>query len=118
MSNVQEFATAAAGYKDITPEKFHAKKRGRSVNRREKRNVSIDSRIIREQLSLHFANREFRKEMKQFQKTVEEVAGRGIHDIPMPEHLVALKANAKLAETNYAGARLIKAAMQAYPPLS
>lgn len=116
--NVQEFATTASNYREHTFEKhFAKKKRGRSVNRQEKRNGTIDSRIIRDKLAAQFANREFRKEMKQFEKTVQEASGRGIFDIPMPEFLVALKETAHLASNNLEAARITKAAMEKYPPL-
>lgn len=94
------------------------KKRGRSCNRREKRIHCGQSRIIADKLIAVHANKEFKREIKQFEKMVSEAAGRGIHDIPMPEYLANLKETAQLAEGNYTMAHISKSAMDKYPPLT
>ena len=116
-SDVQGFANASGSYKQVTYSKHLSKKRGRSFNRRERRNSSMESRIIRDVLAASFASKELRKEMKQFEKTVGEAAGRGIHDIPMPEFLTSLRDTAKLAEGNLKMAQISFEAMSQVPPL-
>lgn len=117
-NNVQEFAQSASNYRNLTLKKNLAKKRGRACNRQEKRNGTVESRIIRDALALGYARKEFRKEMKQFEKTVSEAGARGIHDIPMPEFLSTLRDNARLAENNLEAAKISKAAMDRFPPMS
>lgn len=94
------------------------RRRGRSYTRKEKKRFSLDSRIIRDSLQVSFAQKEFRREMKQFEKTVQEAAGRGIHDIPLPDFLATLKDAAKVAEGNFTVACISKDAMSKYPPLT
>jgi hypothetical protein len=118
MSDVQGFANASASYKQVTYSKHLTKKRGRSFNRKERRNSCTVNRIMRDSLAASFASKEFRKEMKQFEKTVEGAAGRGIHDIPVPEFLTTLHETAKLAEGNLKMAQISYDAMSKYPPLS
>lgn len=118
MSDVQGFANNTSSYKQVTYEKHLTKKRGRSYNRKERRNKCMESRIVREQLASSFAAKEYRKEMKQFEKTVSEASGRGIHDIPMPEFLVDLREASKLADGNLKMAQISHEAMTKYPPLS
>jgi len=93
------------------------KKRGRSYNRQEKRSLSKESRLIRDELILNFASREFRREMNQFEKTVKEGASKGIFDIPMPPHLADLRSNFMIAEGNLKAAQIAIEAMQKFPPL-
>lgn len=118
VSNVQEFAQSASDYKELTLDKNLKKKRGRSCVRREKRHSSIDSRIMRDRLASSFAYREFRKEMKQFEKTKTEAAQRGIYDIPEPEFLGILRESSNLADANLKSANVSKAAMDQFPPLT
>ena len=113
--NVQEFAQSASDYKELKLPKVFSKKRGRACSK--KLNVSLDSRILRDQLVASYMNKELRREMKQFEKTVGEVAGRGVHDTPLPDNIVSLRANVLLAEGNLTGARISKEAMTKYPPL-
>lgn len=115
--NFQEIAQSATNYKSIIPEKVIRKKRGRASTRQEKRRVSIDSRIIIEQLSHSFALKEYKKEKSQYDKLLKEVGGRGIMDIEVPPFLAELKQKARLAEGNLKSAQISKAAMEAFPPL-
>ncbi len=114
--NAQELSQSASNYKEATLTKVLSKKRGRACNKRNKNN-SLDSRILRDQLIVSYMNKELRREMKQFEKTVHEVSGRGVNDIPLPDSIAILRENVKLAEGNLVEARISKAAMDKYPPL-
>lgn len=116
--DVQELANSASNYQDLTLEKVLKKKRGRSCIKQEKRNRTLDTRIACDKLAASYAKRELSKEQKQFEKTVQEAAGRGVHNIPQPEALTTLRDNAKLAEVNLVSAVIAKSAMDTYPPLA
>jgi hypothetical protein len=116
ISDVQNNVDTSSSYKKVYVKNL-TKKRGRSCNRKERRLGCMDSRIMRDKLSASFASKEFRKEMKHFEKTVSEAAGRGVHDIPMPEFLLTLRDTAKLAEQNLKVAQITRDAMNACPPL-
>jgi len=115
--NVREIIQSSANYKQLTLDKTINKKRGRASIRREKRGGNIYNRVIRDTLAASFASKEYRKEVKQFEKTVSEAAGRGIFDIPMPEYIAELKEAAQLAEGNLKQAHIAKQCMEEYPPL-
>lgn len=114
--NAQELSQSASNYKEATLHKVLSKKRSRACTKRGK-TATLDSRILRDQLIVSYMNKELRREMKQFEKTVHEVSGRGVHDIPLPDSIVILRENVKLAENNLVSARCAKAGMDKYPPL-
>ena len=109
--NAQEFAQSASNYKEIEVAKVLSKKRGRACNKKEKVQT-LETRIMRDQLVVSFMNRELRREMKQFEKAAHEMTG-----LPVPESIVILRENVKLAEGNLTGAYCSNAAMDKYPPL-
>ncbi len=114
--NSQELSQSASNYKEATLTKVLSKRRGRACNKRSKNNT-LDSRILRDQLIVSYMNKELRREMKQFEKTLHEVSGRGVHNISMPESIAVLRENVRLAEDNLTGARISREAMDKYPPL-
>jgi hypothetical protein len=111
----QDLSESASGYKKLTLTKNLSKKRGRACSKR--RRDTLDNRIMRQQLIVSYMNREFRREMNQFEKTVRESGGKGMTELVMPESLAALKENVKLAEGNLLSARSAKAGMDKFPPL-
>lgn len=117
MFDVQDYAGDASSYKKLTYTKNLSRKRGRSFNRREKRATCTESRIMRDKLAASFAGKEFRREMKQFEKTTSEAATRGIHDIPMPDFLVSLRDTMRLHEGNLTSAHIAHEVMNKFPPL-
>ena len=97
--------------------KHLTKKRGRACVRAEKRLNTTEARIIRDRIATHYADKEYRREVKQFDKLVKEVAPKGIHDIPTPDHIAQLREAMILAESNLKSSSISHDAMSAYPPL-
>jgi hypothetical protein len=102
----------------LTISKKHLlKKRGRACVRAEKRLNSTEARVVRDRLAAYSADKEYRREVKQFDKLVKEVAPKGIHDIPMPDHISQLREAMVLAENNLKSSNVSHDAMSKYPPL-
>lgn len=107
-SSVQEYSESASNYKEATLAKVLTKKRGRSCSK--PRRLSLDARILRDQLLVSYANRELRKEMKSMDKSETS------KDV-VPESIALLRDNVKVAEANLVSARCAYDAMSKYPPL-
>lgn len=105
--SAQNYATAATSYKKLDlSEKNTSKRRGRACTRKEKRNTSYETRIIRDRLAVSSALREYNREKHAAEKdNVESFA------------LTELKSHVKMCEGNLKMAHISQEAMSKFPPL-